>query len=63
MNLARLVPVKEACSYGRWSRTTLYKLISQRKIDAYRDGGRTLVDLDSVDTYKRSLPPVRVYSP
>jgi len=55
-NPERMVPVKEACRYGRWSPVTLYKLIGEGKIDAYKDGGRTLIDLDSVDRYKRSLP-------
>ncbi len=58
VNVERLVSVKEACRYGRFSHTTLYRLINAGKINAYKEGSRTKVDLDSVDAYKRSLPRI-----
>jgi len=59
VNPERLVSVKEACTYGRWSKHKLYQLINAGKIVAVRDVARTLVDLDSIDEYKRTLPRVQ----
>lgn len=56
----RLVKVKEALVYGRFGRTKLYELIAAGKIEAYKDGGTTLVDLDSIDRYQASLPQLRL---
>jgi hypothetical protein len=42
--------------YGKFGLTKLYHLISDGKIDAYKDGHTTLVDLNSIDAYQRSLP-------
>ena len=61
-NPERMVPIKEAGQYGRWSNTTLYKLIRKGKITAYKDGRSTLIDLDEVDRYKQSLPTIPVLS-
>ncbi|MGH6678093.1 MAG: hypothetical protein ACREDL_03950 [Bradyrhizobium sp.] len=36
----------------------LYELISREKIRAYKMGGKTMIDLDSVDEYRTSLPRV-----
>ena len=58
INRDRLATVKDACEYGGWSRKKLYRLINTGKIAAFRDVGRTLVDLDSIDAYWRSLPRV-----
>jgi hypothetical protein len=52
----RLVPVKEALRYGKFGLTKLYHLISDGKVDAYKDGHTTLIDLNSIDAYQRSLP-------
>jgi hypothetical protein len=52
----RLVPVKDALRYGKFGLTKLYHLISDGKVDAYKDGHTTLVDLNSIDAYQRSLP-------
>jgi hypothetical protein len=53
----RLVPVKAALRYGKFGLTKLYHLISDGQVVAYKDGHRTLVDLDSIDLYKqRPLP-------
>ena len=57
-NPDRLVALKEAMRYGRWGRTKLYGLIHAGKVVAVRDHGITLVDLDSIDAYKQSLPRV-----
>jgi excisionase family DNA binding protein len=53
---ARLVGVKEAMRYGRWSRKKIYRLIADETIAAYKDGRTTLVDLDTVDDYQKTLP-------
>jgi excisionase family DNA binding protein len=53
----RLVPVKEALRYGNFGLTKLYHLISDGEVVAYKDGRRTLVDLDSIDAYQRRPMP------
>lgn len=52
----RLAEFKSACVYGRFGITKAYELIAADKIVAYKDGRKTLIDLDSVDRYHRSLP-------
>ena len=59
LNPERMVSVKDALRYGRWSKVTLYKLVRNGKIDAYKDGRWSRIDLDSVDRYKRALPKVK----
>jgi excisionase family DNA binding protein len=55
----RLVEVKEACRYAHIrSRTRIYQLIRDKKIKAYKDGNRTMVDLNSLDQYHNSLPEI-----
>jgi hypothetical protein len=54
----RLVPKKEACRYGGFGTDKCDELIAQEKIVAYKDGGRVLVDLNSIDAYHRTLPRV-----
>lgn len=54
----RLVPIKEACTYGRFGMDKCRELIAQDKIVAYKDGGRVKVDLNSIDAYHRTLPRV-----
>jgi excisionase family DNA binding protein len=56
VNPQRLVSVKEALRYGKWSRTKLYRLINAGAIVAVKDVAQTLIDLDSVDEYKKALP-------
>jgi hypothetical protein len=51
----RLATVREACSYGRFGHTKLYDYINTGKIVAYKRGRRTMVDLDSIDTFNGSL--------
>jgi len=52
----RLAEFKVACAYGRFGVTKAYELIAAQQIDAYKAGRKTLIDLDSVDRYHRSLP-------
>lgn len=54
----RFVQLDEAIKYAKVGRSHLYKLIQHGKIDARKDGRRTLVDLNSIDAYHRSLPRV-----
>ena len=52
----RLAPFKVGCAYGKFGVTRAYQLIAAGRIDAYKDGRKTLIDLESVDRYHRSLP-------
>jgi excisionase family DNA binding protein len=54
----RLVEFKGGCRYGKFGKTKAYELIAQRRIRAYKMGGKTMIDLDSVDEYHTSLPRV-----
>jgi hypothetical protein len=54
----RLATFKEALRYGRWGKDKLYELIAAEKVAAYKDGHTTLVDLNTVDEYQRTLPRV-----
>jgi excisionase family DNA binding protein len=54
----RLVAFKDGCRYGKFGKTKAYELIAQERIRAYKMGGKTLIDLDSVDEYHGSLPRV-----
>jgi excisionase family DNA binding protein len=54
----RLVEFKDGCRYGKFGKTKAYELIAQKRIRAYKMGGKTMIDLDSVDEYHASLPRV-----
>lgn len=54
----RLVEFKDGCRYGKFGKTKAYELIAQEQIRAYKMGGKTLIDLDSIDEYHASLPRV-----
>ncbi|HLG83561.1 MAG TPA: hypothetical protein VKY22_21305 [Bradyrhizobium sp.] len=54
----RLVEFKDGCRYGKFGRTKAYELIAHDRIRAYKMGGKTMIDLDSVDEYHASLPRV-----
>jgi hypothetical protein len=56
----RLEPLMKACGYGHFGRTFAYELIKQGKIAAHKRGNRTMVDLNSIDRYLRSLPRVEL---
>ena len=59
-NRLRRVTIKEACEYGRMSRATLYRLMDEGTVRAFKQGRITLVDLNSIDEYQTKLPN---YSP
>jgi excisionase family DNA binding protein len=54
----RLAGFKDGCRYGKFGKTKAYELIAQARIRAYKMGGKTLIDLDSIDEYHASLPRV-----
>jgi excisionase family DNA binding protein len=54
----RLVEFKDGCRYGKFGKTKAYELVAQQRIKAYKMGGKTMIDLDSVDEYHASLPRV-----
>ncbi|WP_296332450.1 helix-turn-helix domain-containing protein [Reyranella sp.] len=54
----RLVVFKDGCRYGKFGKTKAYELIAQERIKAYKLGGKTMIDLDSVDQFHASLPKV-----
>jgi hypothetical protein len=54
----RLVEFKDGCRYGKFGRTKAYELIARDRIRAYKMGGKTMIDLNSVDEYHTSLPRV-----
>ena len=54
----RLVEFKDGCRYGKFGKTKAYELIGDERIRAYKMGGKTMIDLDSVDEYHASLPRV-----
>ena len=54
----RLAEFKDGCRYGKFGKTKAYELIAHERIRAYKMGGKTMIDLDSVDEYHASLPRV-----
>lgn len=54
----RLVELKDGCRYGKFGKTKAYELIAQQRIKAYKLGGKTMIDLDSVDEFHASLPRI-----
>ena len=50
-----LIPLKTALTKGGFGRTKAYELIDQEKIIAYKMGGKTMVDADSIDDYHLTL--------
>jgi excisionase family DNA binding protein len=54
----RLVEFKDGCRYDKFGRTKAYELIAHERIRAYKMGGKAMIDLDSVDEYRASLPRV-----
>ena len=58
----RLVEFKDGCRYGKFGKTKAYELIAHERIRAYKMGGKTLIDLDSIDEYHASLPRVEIAS-
>jgi hypothetical protein len=54
----RLVPIREALPYIGCGLTICYELINSGQIIGVKLGGRTMVDLDSVDAYHKALPRI-----
>jgi excisionase family DNA binding protein len=54
----QLMKVKEAMGYMAIGRTSLYGLIKAKKVKAFKRGGTTLIDRESIDQYQASLPPL-----
>jgi hypothetical protein len=54
----RLGTTREACLYGRFGHTLLYALINAGRIDAYKRGTRTMIDLDSIDRMHAAMPKI-----
>src|SRR5258707_12542531 len=54
----RLLEFKDGGRYGKFGQTKAYELIAHERIRAYKMGGKTMIDLDSVDEYHASLPRV-----
>ncbi|MDH2380885.1 helix-turn-helix domain-containing protein [Bradyrhizobium sp. CER78] len=50
--------MKKALERGDFGRTKAYELIKEKKIIAYKMGGQTMVDADSIDAYHMSLPRI-----
>jgi hypothetical protein len=53
-----LIPLQKALEKGGFGRTKAYRLINEGKIIAYKMGGQTMVDADSIDVYHMSLPRI-----
>jgi excisionase family DNA binding protein len=58
-----LVPVKQACAIIGRGQSALYELIGANKIRAVKSGGRTLIDVESLREYAKSLPPAKIAPP
>jgi hypothetical protein len=52
----RMAEFKAACAYAKVGATKMYGLIKDGKVEAYKDGAKTLIDLNTVDRHHRSLP-------
>jgi len=53
-----LIPLKRALVKGGFGKTKLYELIEKGKIIAYKMGGKTMIDSDSIDAYHMTLPRI-----
>ncbi len=54
----RLAEFKDGCRYGKFGKTKAYELIACDSIKAYKMGGKTMIDLDSVDEFHAALPRI-----
>jgi excisionase family DNA binding protein len=57
-----LISFKTAVARLGCGRTKAYRLIREKKLIAYKDGPRTMVDADSVTAYQASLPKLELRS-
>lgn len=54
--MPRFYTVKDFCRAYGMGRTRLYGLIGQGKIEALKDGARTLIPVESAEAWAASLP-------
>lgn len=54
----RFAEFKDGYRYGKFGKTKAYELMANEMIRAYKMGGKTMIELDSVDEYHASLPRV-----
>lgn len=54
--MPRLYTVKQFCAAFGMGRTRLYDLIAQGKIEAVKDGPKTLIPAESAEAWASSLP-------
>ncbi|MDZ4692255.1 helix-turn-helix domain-containing protein [Terricaulis sp.] len=54
--MPRLYTVKQFCAAYGMGRTRLYDLIAQGKIEAVKDGPKTLIPTESAEAWAASLP-------
>jgi hypothetical protein len=60
----RAVSISEARRLlGDKSRTKLYKLIKDGVLEAFKDGSKTLVGVDSIESYNANLQPAQLAEP
>ncbi len=59
----RLATIEQACEYGNVSRTKVYRKMRAGDYKAYKRGGETMVDLNSIDDDNASLPEWRRPAP
>lgn len=57
--MRNLLTVEQALRQGKFKRTKCYRLIGEGRIIAFKEGGRTLIDGDSITAYHASLPRIR----
>jgi excisionase family DNA binding protein len=53
--MVRLLTVKQFCTAYAMGRTRLYSLIAAGKIEALKDGAKTLIPLESAEAWAASL--------
>ncbi|MEQ1706877.1 MAG: helix-turn-helix domain-containing protein [Terricaulis sp.] len=57
--MTRLLTVKQFCAAYGMGRTRLYDLIAAGKIEAVKDGPKTLIPVESAEAWAASLPRFR----
>ncbi len=55
-----LLSLKDAVAYSGFSRSRIYALLKEGKIQARKAGRRTLVNRESLARLAESLPPARI---
>lgn len=62
-SLIQDVPLPVAGAILHKGRTKIYELLGEGKLDARRDGKRTLITIESIRRYQSSLPPITFKPP